>query len=273
MTLKDLNTNVMIAICSYLLNTCKDILHSHALLKAVYSYIEEVHDALTQSLTGRGETPLEQLTAKASSLDTLHDALNRGLFGVLTSFSEFATDPQRKADLLKLRDTIYPIGLKVNVLSFSAQAGEARRLEEQLKDPQLQSQLKSLKIQDGKAENTVLELATKIAQVGQLLGGTLDQISKLKAEQQTPQAPTPQVPTEGEAKIMFFQLIRMLQENARVALRQHPEKSAILWQKLNDELSRPSPSTKQATPEKAQDNPNTTAPVAENPGNTPTAPT
>ena len=238
MSLRDLQINVMITICSYFITTCKDILQGHPLTKSIYDYAKSVHEVLTLSITTKHETTIEKLTRLASQLDKRHDALNRGVYGVLSAFSEFATDPKKKEDILTVRDTLFPMGLSVNSLSYSAQAGEAKRLEEQLKDPQLQRTLKAMFFGDGQQQISVYQALTELTQIGEKLGDTLASMSKHKAELKTNTSTTPQVKTEGEARLMFFQLVRMLQETSKVTLEHQSDKATILWQKLNEELSR-----------------------------------
>jgi len=265
MTLRDIPTNIAIAICSYIIIACKDILDSHPLLKASYAYAVEVHDVLTKSITEKEETTIEKLSKLATALDKLHDALNRGVHGVLSAFAEFTSDEQERSTLVQIRELLYPMNLRVNMLSFSAQVGEAKRLAEQLKDSTLRKQLQELSIRHGKVELTVLEALEEIVRVGQKLEETLSKLSTLKAQQKSQSNTQTNDTNEAQARLMFYQLIRMLQENARIALRDKPESQNRLWQKLDEELSKgpsPSKSSKETATQNAETTENTNTPSA-----------
>ena len=260
MSIRELPTNIMLSIVSYLITTCKPILQSHPLLRAIYDFALEVHEALTESLSSKAETTVARLTKKATELDVLHDALNRGLHGFLGVVAELTQDPQKKDIILETRERLFPLGLRVNVLSYSAEAAEARRLDNQLKDPGIQAQLKDLIIQFDAQRMTAYDAAKRIVKVGQELEDTLAELTKHKAEQKAGTSKNPKPTSEREARRMFLQLIRTLQEGTSIGLKKHPEKSIIVWQKLNEELAKASSShsgTKTDEDKKGHTNPST----------------
>ena len=132
MNLKNLTTETMIQVILHWLDPEKarpaleaiePVAPMMSMLKARYDDL--IHVSPTEELSER----LASLTGEAQEKDATHDAKLRGCYQVLTGLALLAS-PERAAAYIKLRDTLFPIGLSGSVLSFRDQAGAVIRLNE-----------------------------------------------------------------------------------------------------------------------------------------------
>lgn len=238
--------NMMISICDYLLENCKSIFDQHTLLLSLYPYVQDIRNNLIWIAADVPNTDeMNQLQTEANELDERHDALNRAVYFMLGALAERTQDVVEKATLFNLRDVLFPMDLRINRLAWMAEAGEAQRLAKQLDDPAIQIALNNISIQVNGVSSTAFEWIQDIVQVGQKLGGVARKLTHFRAVAGN-NPPTTMFASIREARQEFFQMIRLLQETAQVALRQHPQQTVVLWKALNESLA--SLSTKKVVP-------------------------
>lgn len=263
MTLRELPTSVMIVICDYFLKNCQALFAQYPLLSVLQSFIQDTRDVLVKSNAQLLDSQplLSQWQETARNLDSRHDAFNRSLYSLLGASIDCTEDPQERQNLLSLRDTIFPLGLRINRLSWAAEAGESERLHVQLADPTLQQQLAAVRLIYNGREVDGLTLARAIVSVGHELGELLRKISHVQAESQVPASSTAPEVSEFDAQRKFLQMIRVLRENAQISLENNPEHHTLLWRVLDEQLARPSSRKKNDVPTQLQ-NPDQSNPVS-----------
>ena len=244
----ELATTVMIVICNYFLDECRDLFKKYPLMMPVENYIVKVRDGLVLSISSfPAIEAVEKLQMKSQKLDQLHDRGNRVLFNLIDTVTDDTSDEHYQQSLSELKEFIFPMGLSVNRLSRTREAGEAIRLETQLKEPWVHKLLLTITLGHSGKNWTGLELAQKIVAAGKALGDTLRKIEDVKASQENGSKAhfaTQHIPSEGEARKEFYRMIRMLREVSNIALEEDREGQNRLWKLLTEERKRGASSQK-----------------------------
>jgi len=138
--------------------------------------IEQSHGAILAAQPAIDAARLSELQQEAGEADVDHDDLVRGLIGTLTSFVYLTKDPARRAALIKLRDSLFPLGLSLTQKSYREEGGQGALLKARL-TPEMRSLLESLRGPDGtllEALEQYLQKANRLREIEDLRAGPSD---------------------------------------------------------------------------------------------------
>jgi hypothetical protein len=142
------------------------------MLAALLPKLEPAHAAVF-ALVGQNDDPeTARLSAEASRLDAEHDDLVRTIHTALTVLSKVSKTGD---EILRLRDQLFPEGLKLVKKSHREEAGHAAALASTM-NADLQARMKAVPIGDG----TVLDLVNRYLDVGKQLGAVAEQRARLE---------------------------------------------------------------------------------------------
>ncbi|TNE45472.1 MAG: hypothetical protein EP343_26520 [Deltaproteobacteria bacterium] len=237
-----MSTRTMISICKYKLSPkVQPLFGKYDLMSPLEKVTQDVLGLLVDSLVLDNNERMERIRATLNNLDDRHDADNRALFGLLDSLIEKSDDADRQTELAVIRDEVFPIGLKVNNLSWQDETASCLRLESLLQKKQsLRSALDKISLVDGASmqPRSALDWANDIVATGKDMEKLLQEYAALTAQEKAPAAGTTGQSTsakESKARNRFFHLIRMLRENASMAFEDNPSDAALFWQTYDDE--------------------------------------
>jgi hypothetical protein len=108
-----------------------------------------------------------------SRLDPRHDDIVRGGYGLLTS-AAFLLGGEEGAELLKLRDLLFPDGLSLILKTYRGEAGTAAQLEKRL-TPEVRAQLASISVGAKGQKKTLEHFVDELLAVGAKLGALEDE--------------------------------------------------------------------------------------------------
>lgn len=155
------------------------------------------------ALRKHNEDPrLRELSEREASLDADHDDRVRGIYGALTGL---ALVSGVGAELLRLRDMLFPEGLAHTQKTYRGEAGHAAMVASRL-DADAQARLKAINLHD----KNLLDLVNGwLAMAGQL-GGLEDERARL--------SPRPSTAAEiNEARLAWIRIMNALVANAELA--------------------------------------------------------
>jgi hypothetical protein len=98
------------------------VIEDTALLAPLLPLLEEAHQAVFEVRPRPVDAHVQSLADEAVGLDTAHDELVRGVYGALSSVAYLA---ENGAQLLALRERLFPEGLTHTQKSYRGQAGHA----------------------------------------------------------------------------------------------------------------------------------------------------
>ncbi len=255
-----MSTRTMISICKYKLSPkVQPLFGKYDLMRPLEKVTQDVLGLLVDSLVLDNNERMERIRSTLNNLDDRHDADNRALFGLLDSLIEKSDDADRQAELAVIRDEVFPMGLKVNNLSWQDETASCLRLESLLqKKPSLRSALDKISLVDGASTQprSALDWANDIVVIGKDMEKLLQEYAALTAQEKAPASGTSGQSSsakESKARNRFFHLIRMLRENATMAFEDNPADAALFWQTYDDEYRKANaPSGKEETTESTE---------------------
>jgi len=150
MAMRYIRPETMIMISNLWLTEMRSLLEGIPIILPLVPVIQGAHaDLLSkQSLGSALDAELGILQGRMTLLDLLHDRKQRGTYFILSGLAEAADDPADAAEILALRDHIFPEALAGINRSYLDQAGDAHRLPARL-NPAQQQLLSSLTTPDG----------------------------------------------------------------------------------------------------------------------------
>lgn len=180
MSLRDLSTQSMVTIISAWLDPDLERKDIEALEKAAFLLptLEEAKTTLIATQARPTDILAPEISAvqKAqTAVDGTHDRKSRGTHGALTAFAELVDDPDKAAQILALRDKLFPQGLSVVKWSYTDEAGEAELVEARL-TAQDRALLKQLSYPGGKlfdAHEARIAAARKLGELEQKKQGLI----------------------------------------------------------------------------------------------------
>jgi hypothetical protein len=169
MDLKSFSISSMVAISSPWTDEKADrpLLASIPLISALLTALSEVHQSLvTLRVTiSSSSKELKALIGESLLLDRLHDSLYRGCYNILSGASDIAEDETKKADILEVRDTLFPKGPGAVLESYLDEVGNIEIMAARL-TPEIKSFLKAIVIDNVTLSTTI----DKLVETGAALG-------------------------------------------------------------------------------------------------------
>ncbi len=120
---------------------------------------------------------LAAITQEEAVIDPRHDDIIRGGYGLLTG-AAFLLE-EGGAELLALRDTLFPDGLSSTQKSYRAEAGQASQFAARL-TPELRAQLASLVVGPKSEKKTLEQFVDELIGLGAQLGALEDEKGRLQ---------------------------------------------------------------------------------------------
>ncbi len=158
MSYRNLSVQAMVGVSGAWIdpNGERALFESRALLRPFLSELEKAHSDLIhiQVTNSSVVEELKKLTRQATDLDDLHDRKVRGIYGALTAFSELADEEAQAAELLELRDHLFPKGLSTIRRTYLDESGEVVLARGRLNDG-MRAKLSSLPVPDGTLDDQV----------------------------------------------------------------------------------------------------------------------
>jgi hypothetical protein len=188
--------------------------------KGLLPDIDGAHDGLLDYAppTPTVSAALQAVRDEEVAVDERFDSLLRGSFRTLTAQADFAEIPEERARLLRLRDTLFPIGLAATRLSLREEAGDVLLLEARLSD-EVKAQLQGIRTRTAPTttgqERSLLDELQELIAKGKRLGALEDQKDEL-----IKQAPAPAGPRDSEVRashLAWIAVARTLRENLKLA--------------------------------------------------------
>jgi hypothetical protein len=145
-------------------------------IQPLLPYVLLAHDAILAAQPAMDVAQFSMLQQEGGEIDVEHDDLVRGLIGTLTAFAYLTKDPDRRAALLKLRDTLFPLGLQLVTKSYREEGGQGALLKARL-TPEMKALLASLHGPDGTLLASLeqyLEKANRLREIEDLKAGVVD---------------------------------------------------------------------------------------------------
>ena len=136
----------------------------------------EVLAKLTQPVDA--DPRLAAIVAEEGVIDPRHDDLIRGAHGLLTGAAFLLGEDG--AELLAIRDTMFPDGLSSTQKSYRAEAGQAAQLAARL-TPALRARLASIAVGPKSAKTTLEHCIDELLTLGARLGVLEDEKGRLQA--------------------------------------------------------------------------------------------
>ena len=171
MDLRSFGTSSMVAVSAPWVNESDDrpLLASIPMIAPLLPELARIHNILITIHVTTSERMVErQALAKAgNALDFIHDGLYRGIYNMMTAAAELAADEQRRADILGMRNTLFPDGPQGILSSYLAEAGNTTRMAARL-TPRIRGFLDSVRI----GEETLSEKVDQLIATGDELGRT-----------------------------------------------------------------------------------------------------
>ena len=131
------------------------------------------HSALATLAQPAVEDPrLAEISKEEAALDPRHDDIIRGGHGLLTGSAFLLGDDG--AELLKLRDTLFPEGLSLTQRSYRGEAGSAAQLAKRL-TPALRAQLAAIVVGPKGEKKTLEQFVDELIAIGAQLGALEDE--------------------------------------------------------------------------------------------------
>lgn len=114
-------------------------------IAALLPRIEAAHKALHDAQPVTDDSRLARIQEKATSLDLRHDEIVRGGYWFLMALAWLSGDGETGAQLVRLRDTLFPEGLDAVQKPYREEAGAAEMLKSRLAaDPGAKKALKEI---------------------------------------------------------------------------------------------------------------------------------
>jgi predicted aconitase with swiveling domain len=142
-------------------------------IRPLIPHIKLAHGAILAAQPAFDMARMSELQREAAEVDVDHDELVRGLIGTLTAFVYLTKDPARRAALIKLRDTLFPLGITLITKSYREEGGQAELLKARF-TPEMKSMLKVLRGPDGTLLQSVeqyFEKANRLREIEDLKAG------------------------------------------------------------------------------------------------------
>lgn len=178
------------------------VIEKTPLLAVLLPHLEEAHEALVD-LRAKAEPDTAALSKKAGEVDARHDALVRGMYVTLTMLAPISDD---SAELLGIRDQLFPEALGHTQVSYRGEAGYAKVVESHLDDA-MKARLKAIVMH----KKTMLDLVTVWLDSGRELGRLEDERDRLVGT-------SPSLGAEMQtARREWLRLAKALMANAKLA--------------------------------------------------------
>ena len=123
---------------------------------------------------------LKNLTSRALGLDLDHDSLFRGSYNILTGIADIQSDPDKRAFLLELRDTLYPSGLSGVLDAYLVEAGNMELMAARI-TPEFRAYMQSVIIEDVSLMDTI----ERLIEIGKELGAVERERARLGSAEDT----------------------------------------------------------------------------------------
>lgn len=205
MALKWLTVEEMIQISDPLVtegNEARSEIDGIAVLAALLPSLRSAHAAIFAVRLQPADPKLRELVNRENALDAEHDDRVRGIHGALTGLALVSDDP---TELVHLRDTLFPEGLRHTKKSYRGQAGHAAMVEARL-DDQTKSRLKAVNLH----HKNLLELTQGWLALAKQLGAAEDERAKLE--------PQPSSAADmNNARLGWIRIMNVLIANAELA--------------------------------------------------------
>lgn len=237
--MQHLSISAMLLVCSYLLKEGRKILESKPLLKVFIPQLEELRELLAKSSIDNAPLSEEQkktLRGQLGELDKRHDGTQWVLFHLLMILMRWQTNKKEVEKLETLQTALYPNNLKINLMSYTDEAGEAIRVARSIdQDKEKKDLLTSFGFFYGNQKVTGLQLLNQLANVG----------TEMEKALVTLHTKTSGPSSERVARLRFFKVMRALSNSAALAFDPDvvPDE---LFQALNEEVKKaknPQPKT------------------------------
>jgi hypothetical protein len=153
-------------------------------IQPLLSHVRLAHRAILAAQPAMDMAQLSKLQQDAAENDVDHDDLVRGMIGSLSGFVYLTKDPDRRAALIKLRDTLFPLGLPLIQKSYREEGGQGAMLKARL-TPEMKASLKSLRGPDGtllQALEQYFEKANRLREIEDLKAGAADASGRTPAD-------------------------------------------------------------------------------------------
>jgi hypothetical protein len=155
--------------------------------------IIEAHGTLAHlAQPAQVDPALAVIIEKETEIDLHHDEIIRGTWGLLTSSATLLGVESGGAELLQLRDIVFPDGLQSAQKSYRAEAGQAVQLSKRL-TPAHRAQLAAIVVGPKGSKVTLQQLVDELIHLAKDLGALEDDKARLQP------APSEQGPSVGAA--------------------------------------------------------------------------
>lgn len=137
MNLRDLSAGEMLSVSAVLLDETGQLaplMQNHELLQGPFKVIQKSHNNLLRlhEQAGSNEKRIRELTTEMTQLDSDHDRMARGIYGVLEAFEALTNDPAEAQEIGELLTVLFPQGRSIGQRTYREQAGVAKQVQERL---------------------------------------------------------------------------------------------------------------------------------------------
>ena len=183
-------------------NPARAAIDKTPLLAALMPQLQVAHAGIF-ALRAQVEDPkVRELSDRQTALDAAHDERVRGIYGALTGLAQVSGAP---AELISLRDELFPEGLAHTQMTYRGEAGHGAMVVARL-DATLQARLRAVNLHD----KNLLDLTNDWLALAKQIGDLEDERCRL--------APPPTASADiNAARLAWVRIVNALVANAELA--------------------------------------------------------
>ncbi len=182
-------------------NPARAAIEKIPVLASLLPQLQSAHSGVLAVRTVVEDPKVRELSAREADLDAQHDELVRGIYNSLTALAQVSGDG---AELIRLRDMLFPEGLDHTRKTYRGEAGHAAAVEARL-DGDAQGRLRAVNLHD----KNLLDLVHGWLAVAKELGQLEEQRARL--------LPTPSGQSDvNAARLAWVRVMNALVANAEL---------------------------------------------------------
>jgi hypothetical protein len=183
-------------------NPARAAIEKVPVLAALYPQLQSAHTGILALRTVVEDPKVRELSAREAELDADHDDRVRGIYNSLTALAQVSSTG---AELIRLRNMLFPDGLERTQRTYRGEAGHAAAVASRL-DADTRARLRAVNLHD----KNLLDLVNGWLGVAKQLGDLEEQRAQLM--------PTPSAQADiNTARLAWIRVMNALVANAELA--------------------------------------------------------